>query len=889
MMLPRVCLVVVLAMGSAGAPAAEPLPPFPLSARMEDSLDHRVLAKPVYDSRLIDDMEQPANWSAHGIVQMSYTEDRAKDGRRSLRFRTSLRDEEHLKRNRNAEGYFVGDQGGWTNVMLIFPEPQDWSAFNRLSFWVYVHPSSMPTYAMALALDCQGLPDNATSPLPWSVIQDLQPGRWNHVVWEIPHLPRTKVPSMSIGLTLRGHDSEDEGVVTYDIDQIEIQRVDAEIYEGWAVAPGRIAFNHVGYRPGDTKTALAGDGAAAQFQVVDVPSQAVVLEKPVTPTATSRGTFSVLDFSELKTPGEYILRSGSVETRPFRIADDIWRRPASKALNFFFCERCGFEVPGIHGVCHQDWQGSYGDDKRVINGGWHDAGDLSQGTWRTAMAVYAMLELIQRGRLENDTPLRERTLEEALWGLDWLLKTQFADGRRMSWSTMRLYTDNQLGTVDDVMTPAQNIPWENFLAAAVEALAADVLRSQKPELAERCLAAARTDWEAALRSRAEWSSASCLEASWGALAALQLRRSTGEAAFADRAVEFGRLVVRCQQQELSEAVPITGQFYTHTNRGSVAHDFHAAFAESPLLALVALCETLPECDQWIQWYAAALIHSEYFLKRGSRLGDPYDILPNSVWHKNEVLSLGDDQKRQWEEGTHLGDDCVLRFFPIWHDRTFHGNTNVHLSQTLALAAAAQLRGDREGEQLVGRQLQWVFGGNPFCQSLMYGEGYDYPQLFAYCLKNVVGALPVGIDSMSRDAPYWPHSNLATFKEIWTAPTERFLWLMAYYPLSSATTEAAAAADAAVAVRLTARVAQVDAANSSVAMELTLQGTGSHRLTYRVFNGALENPPQTVEIADEATVLPLKLKVEERAKPWVVVVSVDDKPAARCELFGTLAP
>lgn len=893
-MLLRGFLLVALVVSAAMTHAAEPLPSFPLVDSGENSLYHRELAKPVHASRLVDDMEQPAKWSPIGIVQMSYTDERARDGRRSLRFRTPMRDEEHLRRNRNAQGSFVGDQGGWTAVTRVFEKPEDWSAYNRLSLWVYVHPTSMPTYSLILALDCKDLPDMATSPATCNVVQDLQPGQWNHVVWEITNLPRDKIASLTISQLLRGHDPEDEGVITYDIDQIELQRVDAEPYEGWTVAPGQIAYNHVGYRPEDSKTALAGQGAGKEFEVLAAGSKSVAIRRPTATATTPQGTFSVLDFSDLRTPGEYVLQTGTLQSKPFRIADDVWRRPTYKALNFFFCERCGYDVPGIHRRCHQDWQGSYKDVKKVVNGGWHDAGDLSQGTWRTAMAAYAMLELVDRRELaRRDPALCDRTLDEAAWGLQWLLKTQFADGYRMSWSTMRLYTDNKFGTSDDVISPAQNVPWENFLAAAVEALASDVMRDRQPELAKRCLTAARADWEAAMRSRGDWSSASCLESAWGALAAVRLHRATGEAAFAEQAVKFGQLVLQCQEQHLSKTVPITGFFYTDTNRGSVVHSFHAAFDESPLLALTALCEAFPERSEWIHWYSAALIHAEFFAKRGSRYASPYDLIPNSIWRKDEVLRIGDPKQReamlrQWEEGTHLGDNCVLRIFPIWHDRTFHGNTNAHLSQTLALAAASRLRADRDGDQLVARQLQWGFGGNPFCQSLMYGEGYDYPSLFAYCLKNVVGALPVGMDSMHNDQPYWSDSNYATYKEIWTAPTERFLWLMAYQPLPPTSTNMQAASKTPAMPRIIANAVKDDQAASTVSAELSVEGVGSHSIQYRVFNASLVKPVERIDLAENHPAkVQLNLKVGDRTKPWVVVVTLDNCPALRRELFGTL--
>jgi hypothetical protein len=45
-----------------------------------------------------------------------------------------------------------------------------------------------------------------------------------------------------------------------------------------------------------------------------------------------------------------------VSTHPFRIDPDVWTGTIWKALNFFYSERCGDAIPGVHGVCHRDWQ-----------------------------------------------------------------------------------------------------------------------------------------------------------------------------------------------------------------------------------------------------------------------------------------------------------------------------------------------------------------------------------------------------------------------------------------------------------------------------------------------------------------------------------------------------
>jgi hypothetical protein len=56
-------------------------------------------------------------------------------------------------------------------------------------------------------------------------------------------------------------------------------------------------------------------------------------------------------------------------------------------MNYFFCQRCGYVVPGIRGICHRDWQGVRGDRRIIIIGGRHDAGDTCQGLANPGEAV----------------------------------------------------------------------------------------------------------------------------------------------------------------------------------------------------------------------------------------------------------------------------------------------------------------------------------------------------------------------------------------------------------------------------------------------------------------------------------------------------------------------
>ena len=862
-------------------------PEFPLEIPEAHSLMSKWENKPVLGSMVIDDMEKETGWTVMGIGEMSYTTERSKDGKRSLRFRTSLRDEEHYRKNRSEWDSFNGGQGGSTGIIMKINEPQDWSDFNRLSFWVYVHPSSTPTYCIILEFANEGTVYNTTYPRKSHFIHDLKPGEWNHLTYEIHHLERNRVNTFSIRQTLIGHNPEEEGIVTYDIDRIEIQKVEQpDQYEGWNVSPGKFSFSHAGYRPGDVKVAMAGSGAGNTFQIVDMDDN-VVFSGDVTELKTDNGLFHQLDFTEYKTSGIYKILTGRLKSDPFPIDENIWLQPLFKATNAFFCLRCGYHVPGIHLECHKDWQGFHGDVKKIINGGWHDAGDLSQGSFRTAMAVYAMMLNLEDLEKKNVAPeLAERLRTELAWGLEWLLKTRFGDGYHMSFSMNRIYTDNKVGTIDDVVSKASNIPWENFLAATVQSKAAVLLEKSHPDLAARSRTAAFEDWQAAFLSKKKWDDADYREASWGTTASLTLAEMTGEEWYMNQAVHFGKLVIRCQEQKFPDGIPITGFFYENTSRKKVIHNFHAAFEEAPIIALSMLCDKLPENEAWMDWYSAVVLHSEYFMKRGSLISAPYNHLPNSVWKESEIMEIPDsavrtDMLRQYNDGTHLNDKYVLRTFPIYHDDLFHGSTNIQMSSSWALAEASRLRKDSAGMHLVGKQLQWIVGDNPFGQSLMYGEGYDFAPHFAYCLENVAGSMPVGMDCMNGDMPHWCATNNATSKEIWVEPINRFMGTLAVYNQVSTFKKPDTGG-----FLITAEKTQSE--NGTVTLKVSITGSGRHTIEIGTFNAKENLAKKEIELtAGKTETIQIDMKITDRNMPYVAVIKVEGRNDLRQEITGFL--
>ena len=753
---------------------------FPLKeSHPEYSLMSKWAGKEVLASRVLDDMEEEGRWKVRtGHPTLDYTRENCKEGKQALRQKVSMVDWEHINSpsERSSWGSFAGEQGGGTCISLDFDEPQDWTGYNRLSIWVFIHPSKNPNVSFTLDIVNGNSGDGTLTPGRETAV-DIPQGEWQQVLWEFDYLPRDSVRRLEICQTMTGFDRESgEQYVTLDFDLVELQKVEPDHYEGWVIPEGRIVFSHVGYRPSDSKTAIARLTGETKFSVIDASGRTVYTGK-AGKVSNKGNDFAVLDFSRLRRPGEYTLRYGGSESRPFPIGKDVWLTPLFSALNFYFCQRCGYAVPGIHGICHQDWQGFHGDEKKTVNGGWHDAGDLSQGAWRTSYACYALLSAAESCKEREDLGnLRSRLLEEASWGVDWLLKTRFSDGYHMTWSTNRIYSDNEVGTPDDVVTPASYVPWELFLTSAVFTKSAGMMDGS---LSEKLETAAREDWEYAMNSRKDWNSATYLEASWGAVASAGLYERYKEEKYQFAAIRFGHLLAECQEQHFVDGIPYRGYFYTDNSRSTILHNHHIAFNEAPMLALGSLCRTFPKGEDIPMWLRTAEMYACDYLIPGSAISAPYALLPAGIFRRTDVAGNA-VLLSQYEAGTQINDDYAIRTFPIWHDHIFHGSTNFHLSQAWALAEAAALLKDKKAMELVQEQLEWTFGRNPFGMSLMFGVGYDYAPMFAYCSHNIVGALPVGIDCFHDDEPFWNGSAWATSKEMWIEPVSRFLGTLACY-------------------------------------------------------------------------------------------------------------
>lgn len=861
-----------------------------LPIEFEHSAEFRWLNKPVLARRTLDAMLDSGTWSHTGTADVTFP---AEPGLGDMRV---MRVDMHM---------FTGSPAPTTsrlssvNLRRRF-DGEDWTAYNRLSIWIRPQVRGFPMLPLQIVLHNAGrerVPDAYYREGIHYVT--LANGGWQQVVWEIEPLARDSVTMIEIGYWVNKRLASPGDSVAFEIGRIELQRVEPDHHTGWNAAPGRIAFSHTGYAGNLAKTAIASDLTAPAFQVVRVNDNAlgeVVLDKPVRSESTRLGTFQVLDFSDVSKPGRYVIRAGDRTTRPFSIGSDAWKGTIWKSLNFLYGNRCGYAVPGSHDVDHLDWFATHDGQSIVMSGGWHDAGDLSQGIINTGELTYALFALAERLREQGDDPeLLARVLEEAKWGLDWVLRVRFDGGYRMYFSPHNLWTNNVVGDDDDRSREALNNPNANYIAASAGAIAYRVLRDTDPELAERSLRIAVDDWSHAIvgvesaetRHTPAFAATEMELASIGITASMELYRATGERKYADKAIELARIVVESQQKaEVGSIFPLSGFFWTGPARDTLFHQFHRGNDQAPIVALGQLVSEFPGHAEWMSWYATIARYAEY-QKRSASTTEPWGVLPAYVYRLGDEVTVPDSgalhmatreaYREQVLAGMEMGDGWYLRAFPVWFAR--RGNYGVLLSQARALAAAARVRGDSAAEELAHRQAQWVVGRNPFVQSTMYGEGYDWAQQYSVSSGDFVGSLPVGMQSRGvSDLPYWPSQNMYVYKEVWVHSTSRWLWMMSdlLAPVATADPGGSPAMS----------VSHTAARGGEVTIRVEVRGEGQHTFAVRTDNVAIRGASRTVTLRPgRTTTVEWKGRPVDGSAPWVALVVPDGEVSRGVEVFG----
>jgi hypothetical protein len=776
----------------------------PLTIDTSNSFEANNLQKKVLQHKSIYKDIHITDWQHHGAGKASLSHEQTISGNQTLKIKFPSSTGKRAKGSPSDPDYAT-----YGNISVTLPVNGDnWEAYNRIVFYIYPDCEGARVVNLNFSFENDDNSGNKGRHHASHLI-NLVNRRWNRCFFELGEYNRDRVKNIGFGCSIKGKDRTTGDSLSYYIDNIELQQIeDPDIVSGWIPGNNRIVYSTTGYMSNDKKTAIANipNNPPDHFELIDTETEQAVFTGKINNRQTTIGKFGILDFSEFNRPGSYKLKTGAIETSPFRIGEDIWDHSLWRVLNFIFCQRCGYPVPGKHGTCHTDLCAVHNGMKISYGGGWHDAGDLSQQTLQTGDVAYSLLEAYNKLKDKNPI-LAARLLEEAEWGLEFILRTRFGDGYRASSVGLLIWLDGIFDTFDDITTVRkQNLAFNNFLYAGYQAYAAMTV-DRDPMLQEYLERIAKEDFAWAMQRHNEVGYGEFLHVyehsyntsesqymatiSW---AAGMLFKLTKDPKYAAIAAEYIRFTLDCQRKEpLGDEGRTKGFFYRDRSRQSIVHYIHQSREQIYMQALTLLCETQPGHPDYGKWSESIRLYGEY-LKDLMKYTAPYGMLPSGVYHINEHQDSASFYRlhifapenakelymEQVKNGVPLDGEHYIKRFPVWFN-IFNGNSAVHLSTGKAAAICGKFLNDETLLNIGREQMYWTVGKNPFGQSLIYGEGYNYPQMDGFSSGETVGEMPVGIRSPdNEDIPYWPQTNNACYKEVWTTTAGKWISLAAEY-------------------------------------------------------------------------------------------------------------
>lgn len=207
-----------------------------------------------------------------------------------------------------------------------------------------------------------------------------------------------------------------------------------------------IRINQLGYLPQSKKVAVwvtKGNRNIKDFKIIDSKTNKVVFKGKSSQDFGAYGPFTNgnrLDFSSFNREGIFFIESEDGTKSPtFKINKDVYKGTADFALRYMRQQRTLFN-PYLQDSCHTHdgftmYAQSVGlQDSTHIDagGGWHDASDYLQYSTTSANATFHLLAAYrdfpqvfgdekQANGLDGSNGYAD-VLDEAKWGLDWLLK-----------------------------------------------------------------------------------------------------------------------------------------------------------------------------------------------------------------------------------------------------------------------------------------------------------------------------------------------------------------------------------------------------------------------------------------------------------------------------------
>lgn len=423
-----------------------------------------------------------------------------------------------------------------------------------------------------------------------------------------------------------------------------------------------------------------------------------------------------IDFSSFKKPGRYYIRYLGIKSPEFEIGDDVYKGAADFCLRYMRQQRTGFN-PFLKDSCHtHDGYVLYGEKAGIkdstnvdVVGGWHDASDYLQYSSTSANATYHLLmayrdfpKIFTDKKMANGLDGKNGmadVLDEAKWGLDWLLKMH----PRSDWMF------NQIGDDRDHM--GMRIPRQdtNFYGKGLERPV--YFLSGEPQ------------------QRGKFMNATTGTSSTAAKFASAF--AAGADLFSLIDTTYSDTLLERSMTALSYAYKKTGVTQTASVRSPYIYA-EENWMDDMALGMISVDEIANELRGYRYSMRGPLIARRYVSREpitpwlGQDTANHYQWYPfinlgyHEILRRGRWLIIGDTVENYYKDGIELvwnkaKQNAFYRGVPfIWC------SNNLTVAFTMQCYWYRQMWGDRTYEELEQANFDWLFGCNPWGTSMVYG-------------------------------------------------------------------------------------------------------------------------------------------------------------------------
>ncbi|PSW19036.1 chitobiase [Photobacterium sanctipauli] len=550
----------------------------------------------------------------------------------------------------------------------------------------------------------------------------------------------------------------------------------------------QLLTNHLGYERNGAKQVILQAPAQQQQLEADVVccrSGEPVLQLPLKACGPvdqwHTGYTYAGDFTALTTCGEYFVRVGETQSKPFMIAEGLlMHRTFSDVIHYFKSQRCG----GIFEQADQQVP-LLGTDITVdARGGWYDAsGDVSKyfshlsysnylNPQQTPMIVWNMLHAFET--LEPEAGFAKftqvRLIEEALHGADFLLRMKSTDGYFYTtvfdkWSkTTEQREICSYGTQDGIKSTDYQAAFRQGAGVAIAALASasrlltdtsvKALGFENASKAKAYLAAAADGYWHLAEMNKQYLNDGCeniIDEYCALLAAVELYRATSDNVYLDQSRHWA---IRLSARQVSDE---TRQHYWSANQDGSRPYYHGAEAGLPAISL--MCYLKVETDTANQQRIGDIVHRAL----GFELAITHEVNNPFGYPRQYVKPVN-------------GNKHSAFFIP--HDNEtgyWWQGENARLASLAAMAYMAQqcpAAGDLKPElkAYAQRATDWLVGLNPFDMSMLDGHGFNNPDYlpelgFQNAKGGVCNGITAGFDN-EHDIAFNPEPQAQDMLQNW---------------------------------------------------------------------------------------------------------------------------